>query len=143
MAVQHFGRAALGFGTVDSVFRHFIPGYVEVNVLERGIAHQLFDDIPVRGTAPVGTFSCLSLHRVDHTPEANMRPDDGCVRVPPQEIFHLFQVNGFCISFRESLGLSLALVCLCAVAGFLFFLLSLGPTLKILGTETGVPMPYR
>ena len=26
--------------------------------------------------------------------------------------------------------------------GFVFFVLSLGPTLKILGTETGIPMPY-
>jgi hypothetical protein len=34
------------------------------------------------------------------------------------------------------------LVWLCSAAGILFFGLSLGPTLKIFGTETGVPMPY-
>lgn len=33
-------------------------------------------------------------------------------------------------------------VWLFAVAGILFFVLSLGPTLKVFGTETGVPMPY-
>jgi hypothetical protein len=33
-------------------------------------------------------------------------------------------------------------VWLCAVVGLVFFVLSLGPTLKILGTETGVPLPY-
>ena len=33
-------------------------------------------------------------------------------------------------------------VWLCITAAILFFVLSLGPTLKILGTETGIPMPY-
>ena len=33
-------------------------------------------------------------------------------------------------------------VWLCAAAALLFFLFSLGPTLKVLGLETGVPMPY-
>jgi hypothetical protein len=31
---------------------------------------------------------------------------------------------------------------ICVAVGFLFFLLSLGPTLKILGMETGWPLPY-
>ena len=39
-------------------------------------------------------------------------------------------------------GVRQRMVWLCAAIGMLFFALSLGPTLKILGSETGIPMPY-
>ena len=47
----------------------------------------------------------------------------------------LFSIVGL-VSSRQRL------VRLCAFTGLLFFVLSLGPTLKVFGTETGVPMPY-
>jgi hypothetical protein len=53
---------------------------------------------------------------------------------------------GFPLMLFAALGLLAhrreGLMRLCAIASALFFILSLGPTLKIFGTDTGLPLPY-